>query len=211
MRDKVRGPAKSRAQVNRSRAGLVKEFAGIASEIIGTQVSVDAPLMSVGLDSIGATELSTRLSERLKTELSPTLVFDHPTLQSIVSSLSIDYDLSIDSTVDASTQRHDELVHENAAVVSTPLQSSIRDSSTILKTISAAVMEVLGSSPPVDTPLMSAGLDSIAVTEFVNILAKRFDRELPSTLLFDHPTINSMATYIAETTEMPVSVATIAR
>ena len=58
-------------------------------------------------------------------------------------------------------------------------------------------MEVLGSSPPVDTPLMSAGLDSIAVTEFVNILAKRFDRELPSTLLFDHPTINSMASYIA--------------
>ena len=103
MRDKVRGPAKSQTQDNRPRAGLVKEFAGIASEIIGTQVSIDAPLMSVGLDSIGATELSTRLSERLKTELSPTLVFDHPTLQSIVSSLSIDYDLSIDSPVDAST------------------------------------------------------------------------------------------------------------
>ena len=120
MRDKVRGPAKSQTQDNRSRAGLVKEFVGIASEIIGTQVSVDAPLMSVGLDSIGATELSTRLSERLKTELSPTLVFDHPTLQSIVSSLSFDYDLSIDSTVDVSTQRHDELVQENAAVASTP-------------------------------------------------------------------------------------------
>ena len=65
MREKVRGPGKSQAQVNRSRAGLVNEFAGIASEIIGTQVSIDAPLMSVGLDSIGATELSTRLSERL--------------------------------------------------------------------------------------------------------------------------------------------------
>ena len=126
--------------------------------------------MSVGLDSIGATELSTRLSERLKTELSPTLVFDHPTLQSIVSSLSIDYDLSIDSTVDASTQRHDEQVQGNTAVASTSVQGVIRDTTTILKTISAAVMEVLGSSPSVDTPLMSAGLDSIAVTEFVNIL-----------------------------------------
>ena len=72
-------------------------------------------------------------------------------------------------------------------------------------------MEVMGSIPPVDTPLMSAGLDSIAVTEFVNILAKHFDRELPSTLLFDHPTINSMTSYIAETTEMPEYVATIAR
>ena len=158
MRDKVRGPAKSQAQDNRSRAGLVKEFAGIASEIIGTQVSVDAPLMSVGLDSIGATELSTRLSERLKTELSPTLVFDHPTLQSIVSSLSIDYDLSIDSTVDASTQPR-ELV-QKSRVASTPLQvryEILLHPQTILRVDGGTRLESIGRHP-----LMSAGLDSIA-------------------------------------------------
>ena len=50
-----------------------------------------------------------------------------------------------------------------------------------------------------DAPLMSAGLDSIAGTEFTNTLAQQFEIELPPTLLFDYPTIESMAGFIAET------------
>ena len=50
-----------------------------------------------------------------------------------------------------------------------------------------------------DAPLMSAGLDSIAGTEFTNTLAQKFEIELPPTLLFDYPTIESMAGFIAET------------
>ena len=49
-----------------------------------------------------------------------------------------------------------------------------------------------------DAPLMSAGLDSISGTEFTNTLAKQFEIELPSTLLFDYPTIEAMAGFIAE-------------
>ena len=50
-----------------------------------------------------------------------------------------------------------------------------------------------------DAPLMSAGLDSIAGTEFTNALAQQFEVELPPTLMFDYPTIESMAGFIAET------------
>jgi acyl carrier protein len=46
--------------------------------------------MSAGLDSVGATELSTRLNERLETELPSTLLFDHPSLRSIAGSFEID-------------------------------------------------------------------------------------------------------------------------
>ena len=53
----------------------------------------------------------------------------------------------------------------------------------------------------VDAPLMSAGLDSIDGTEFTNTLAQQFEVELPPTLMFDYPTIESMAGFIAE--EMP--------
>ena len=49
-----------------------------------------------------------------------------------------------------------------------------------------------------DAPLMSAGLDSISGTEFTNTLAQQFEVELPPTLLFDYPTIESMAGFIAE-------------
>ena len=39
--------------------------------------------MDAGLDSISGTELSNKISAHLSTELSPTLLFDHPSLRSI--------------------------------------------------------------------------------------------------------------------------------
>ena len=44
---------------------------------------------------------------------------------------------------------------------------------------------------------MVAGLDSIAASELSRILGEEFDIELPSTLTFDHPTIDAIANYIA--------------
>jgi acyl carrier protein len=67
--------------------GLHDELIGIVNQLTGSAISLDAPLMSAGLDSIGATELSTRLNERLETELPSTLLFDHPSLRSIAGSL----------------------------------------------------------------------------------------------------------------------------
>ena len=48
--------------------------------------------MDSGLDSIGATELSNKISAHLNTELSPTLLFDHPSLRSIADALSADHE-----------------------------------------------------------------------------------------------------------------------
>ena len=45
--------------------------------------------MSVGLDSIAATDFSTQVSKLLDQELAQTLVFDHSTLQSIADALLI--------------------------------------------------------------------------------------------------------------------------
>ena len=77
----------------RSRDVLLKELAGIAAEVTGTNISADAPLMDSGLDSIGATELSNKMSAHLNTELSPTLLFDHPSLRSIADALSVDQEI----------------------------------------------------------------------------------------------------------------------
>ena len=75
----------------RSSDTLLNELKQMASEVINKDVSVDAPLMDAGLDSIGATELSNKISAHLNTELSPTLLFDHPSLRSIADALSADY------------------------------------------------------------------------------------------------------------------------
>ena len=76
---------------SRSRDVLLEELTAIAAEVTGTTISADAPLMDSGLDSIGTTELSNKMSAHLNTELSPTLLFDHPSLRSIADALSVDH------------------------------------------------------------------------------------------------------------------------
>ena len=85
-----RSDAKQKMSSTRSSATLLGELQQIASEVIDKDVSVDAPLMDAGLDSISATELSNKISAHLNTELSPTLLFDHPSLRSIANALSAD-------------------------------------------------------------------------------------------------------------------------
>jgi len=88
---KVNEPAAAKAGA-RSRDVLLEELTAIAAEVTGTTISADAPLMDSGLDSIGATELSNKISAHLDTELSPTLLFDHPSLRSIADALSVDHE-----------------------------------------------------------------------------------------------------------------------
>ena len=82
-------PVTTKADV-RSQKALLDELTAIAAEVTGTTIAADAPLMSAGLDSLSATELSTRISEHLNTELPSTLLFDHPSLRSIADSLSVE-------------------------------------------------------------------------------------------------------------------------
>ena len=90
---KLKAPAAAKAGP-RSRDVLLEELTAIAAEVTGTTISADAPLMDSGLDSIGATELSNKISAHLNTELSPTLLFDHPSLRSIADALSVNTDVS---------------------------------------------------------------------------------------------------------------------
>ena len=56
--------------------------------VLGTMVSANTPLMEAGVDSLGATELQRGLSEQLSTEFEATLLFDHPSIDSIVGAYS---------------------------------------------------------------------------------------------------------------------------
>ena len=48
-------------------------------------IAANTPLMEAGVDSLGATELQRGLSEQLSTEFEATLLFDHPSIDGIVS------------------------------------------------------------------------------------------------------------------------------
>lgn len=68
----------------RSESGTSTAVVASVSDFLGTGVALDAPLMSVGLDSIGATELVRTLGDRLQVELPTTLFFDHPSISAVV-------------------------------------------------------------------------------------------------------------------------------
>ena len=76
--------------LTRSRDSMIQELTAITATIIGAAVSADAPLMSAGLDSIATTELAALMSERFNTELPQTLLFDHPSLQSVADFLLLE-------------------------------------------------------------------------------------------------------------------------
>ena len=61
-----------------------------ANALLGTMVPSNAPLMSVGLDSIAATEFTSAISEKLSTNVSAIMLFDHPTVGSIASHLAFE-------------------------------------------------------------------------------------------------------------------------
>ena len=74
-----------------------------------------------------------------------------------------------------------------------------RNLDSVAETISAIIRDAQGTLVASNAPLMASGLDSIAATEFASTLTDRFTTELPQTLLFDHPTIEAVASFISET------------
>jgi len=67
----------------------------------------------------------------------------------------------------------------------------------VVDQVHESVKSVLGSAVGADDALMAAGLDSLGSVELKNALERRSGIELPSTLVFDYPTVNALAGFLA--------------
>lgn len=62
--------------------------------------------------------------------------------------------------------------------------------------------EALGTEVPTNAPLMSVGLDSIAAVEFTNAVSVETGITFSAIMLFDHPTLNSITSYLLAELEL---------
>jgi len=63
----------------------------------------------------------------------------------------------------------------------------------VLEHLTILAFQLLGTAISTKEPLMNAGLDSLAGTQFVQAATEHFCSEFPSTLIFDHPTLRAVA------------------
>jgi acyl carrier protein len=69
---------------------LAQQVGDILGLAAGAEVGLDEPLVNLGMDSLMAVELQSRVSRDLREELNPTLIFDHPTIALIAAHLISD-------------------------------------------------------------------------------------------------------------------------
>ena len=73
--------------------------------------------------------------------------------------------------------------------------SSFAESS-ILTVITLALLQLTGTLVGIKDPLMDSGIDSLTAPAFAADLGKRVCLGIPATLIFDHPTVGSIANYL---------------
>ncbi len=83
---------------------------------------MNAPLMSAGLDSLSAVEFTNALGTRFSMDLSPTVLYDHPTLDSLASFLSSE--LASNAATETAPRKEEQLVAQ-VPVLSTREESNI--------------------------------------------------------------------------------------
>jgi acyl carrier protein len=171
---------------------VLSEVQRIVGGVLGRNLTpTDQPLMEAGLDSLGAVELQRLLARAFDVQLPATFVFDHPSISAVAKYLA--------ATV------------ASAEVVATPdampaekrMQSAIHPPQRLGQRVSAtlevrrAVHGVLGSLPADDQPLMEAGLDSLGAVELQQRLSEALAISLPTTVVFDYPSIAAIADRIS--------------
>eukprot|EP00435_Cladocopium_sp_Y103_P040865 s202_g11.t1 len=166
--------------------------------------AMDVPLAESGLDSLAAVQLRNTLQRQTSLALPSTMMFDYPTMQEMaefISSQALSVAPSV--TPSAAPMAPAAAATPIASVPPMAPTSTATTASTIplevSKVISGAVRAALEETPHVDTPLTEMGLDSLAAAQLRNQLQSSFRVKLPATLLFEHPSVAELSSFVSQT------------
>ena len=154
--------------------------------------------MEAGLDSLGAVELRDTLASQFAVDVPATLVFDHPSAAAIAAFLSSRMSISqppIPTRSAAATSAAGQSVGDIMTHFAAPAGP---DKDEVVGIILGMLQELVGSQTQPSQPLMDAGLDSLGAVELRSSLSSRFSLDLPATAIFDYPSADALAAFIAK-------------
>jgi len=189
---------------------VLSALSGLVSTDAASRIASGDPLMASGVTSTLAVQLVSALESSFSTQLPGTLVFDYPSLPEMTEFLVSELQTEVETTVTAPTSsvraaalpvvsRHVPVPFSSSSSSLQVTKSPSSSPKNIVLIITQQVSELLGRAD-VDpaTPLMAAGVTSTLAVQLVSALEGALGTELPGTLVFDYPTVNDMADFVAE-------------
>ena len=182
-------PAASKAQQEAAATDLVLQR---VAQLLGSAADVapDAPLMSAGLTSTLAVQLTQLLEEAVGAELPGTLVFDYPSAAEMAGFLVAEGLMPGGSAAAAAAPAGIAAALPYAAPAAAGLAAAAAGQmkAALVDLVLGEVANLSGAADVApDAPLMSAGLTSALAVQLVAALEGAVGAELPGTLVFDYP------------------------
>jgi 3-oxoacyl-(acyl-carrier-protein) synthase/acyl carrier protein len=168
-------------------SAMIKSMVGKVLGRDPSKIDGDMPFSEMGMDSIMLMELKSELEQVANLNLSSSLVFDYPTTNKLI-----------------------QFFKENQKA--SPAKASLdnRENGTELgNSILGAVAKVIGkdsSKIDLDQPFFEMGIDSIMLSELAVDLESQLGVSIPSSTLFDYPTVNKLSEYLKTRTVPNVPV-----
>ncbi|WP_412770905.1 phosphopantetheine-binding protein [Ralstonia solanacearum] len=177
------------------------------------RIAADQPFADYGIDSILGVGFVGHLGEVLGAELNTALLFDYPTLESLVGYLLGQYPAESARLAGAGGDRPALAKAAGPTayldpVISAGAECAYREA--IAARVAAGLAGALQLDPAqidYEQPFSDYGLDSILGAGLVDDLGRVLGVELSAAILFDYPTVATLSAYIADNlyTAMPLS------
>ncbi|MCP4698377.1 MAG: SDR family NAD(P)-dependent oxidoreductase, partial [Gammaproteobacteria bacterium] len=203
-------PAKSVADIRQQiDDALLTEVSAIL-KVEAADIDLDEEISNYGFDAINLTDLTDRLNQQFNLDLTPAVLFEHPSLADFSSYLSQTYKAAVSEestdidTPDIETeplQVSEESADIEAPKIETkPLQTSLLIGDALLTEVSA-ILKVEAADIDLDEEMSNYGFDSINLTDLTNRLNQRFGLELTPAVLFEHPSLAEFSSYLSQAYE----------
>ncbi|NSL86226.1 SDR family NAD(P)-dependent oxidoreductase [Chitinophaga sp. Mgbs1] len=182
-----RVPAAAGASGEQLRRKLVASLAD-ALFLSVEEIDEDKNLVDMGLDSIIGVEWVRALNKELGTAISALKVYDYPTIRLFAA------------FVEGETAKQPPAAAPHNGHPAAPEQPAVIATSSLEQELAASLAEALFMKPEeieTDKNFVDLGLDSVVGVEWTRAINKQFGTTLTATKLYDHPTLESFARYLA--------------